>query len=226
MSKIELLKLPYNHWVYKARNAAFEKIITDFFFFLDADDFVDSSYTERLLTVLRENPNCAFAYSDMTHFNESQQVQTSLPDFDVTTLMELNYIPYSALMRSSDFRSLGGYSNYLNDCRNHMTEWDLWLRFVAAGKVGKRYPKPIFYYYQNADQMSKNYERTRSDMKIQMALNRGASITLNSGNERKTLLVCQGRDYLDSTKVGFEVFYIEPGRVDVSKPLNTTTASK
>ena len=204
--KIELLKLPYNHWVYKARNAAFEKIETEFFFFLDADDFVEPSYTERLLTVLRENPDCAFAYSDMIHFNESQQVQTSLPDFDVTTLMERNYIPYSTLMRYSDFRSLGGYSNYLNDCRNHMTEWDLWLRFVAAGKAGKRYPEPLFYYYQAADQMSKNYERVRSDMHLQMALNRGASCTLNCGNASKTLLVCQGRDYLDRSKVGFEVY--------------------
>lgn len=54
--KIELLKLPYNHWVYKARNAAFEKIKTDFFFFLDADDFVDPLYTERLLTVPERKP--------------------------------------------------------------------------------------------------------------------------------------------------------------------------
>jgi glycosyltransferase involved in cell wall biosynthesis len=204
--KIELLKLPYNHWVYKARNAAFKKIDTELFFFLDADDFVEPTYTERLITVLRENPDCAFAYSDMIHFNESGQAPTSLPDFDVTTLMKRNYIPYSALMRNSDFMSVGGYSNYLNDCRNHMTEWDLWLRFVAAGKAGKRYPKPMFNYYQDADQMSKNYERTRSDMQLQMALNRGASVTLNCGNGSRTLLVCQGRDYLDRSKVGFEVY--------------------
>ena len=137
---------------------------------------------------------------------EKQQKKISIPEFDAVLLKERNYISYSSMMRYSDFKAIGGYSNYLNDCRNHLTEWDLWLRFVGAGKIGKHYPEPLFYYHQDAEQMSRNYERTRIDMHLQMALNRGASITLNSGNERKTLLVCQGRDYLDPTKVGFEVY--------------------
>ena len=204
--KIELLKLPYNHWVYKARNVAVEMVETEFFFFLDADDFVDPLYTETLVAELKENPEYAFIYSDMVHFNGSKKIQISLPDFDAAKLIERNYIPYSAMMRYMDFNTLGGYDSYFNDSRNHMTEWDLWLRFLTAGKLGKRYPKPFFYYYQNSDQMSKNYERTRNDMLVQVALNRGGSVNFNCKNGVKTLLVCQGKDYLDRSKIGFEVY--------------------
>jgi spore maturation protein CgeB len=205
--KIQVIKLAFNHFTYKARNIGAEHVDTDFMFFLDADDFVSQSYVGNLLSVLEENPDCAFAYSDMTYFNETQQSNQFLPDFNVPQLAKQNYVPYCALMRTNDFTSHGGYSNYLNDSRNSMAEWDLWLRLAGDGRMGKRLPRRLFFYNQNNDQMSANYERSWADKGVQMVFNSGASIQAVCGNDHaRSMLVCKGRDYLDGAKFGGEVY--------------------
>lgn len=204
---IKIIKLPSNHFTYKARNLAAELVDTEFMFFLDADDFVDASYVGNLLSVLEENQDCAFAYSDMAYFNDTQHSRQFLPDFNVPQLAKQNYVPYCALMRTDDFLSHGGYSNYLNDSRNSMAEWDFWLRLAGDGRMGKRLPRRLFFYYQSEDQMSKNYERSWADKRIQMVFNAGASIKAVCGNDHaRSLFVCKGRDYLESSKFGGEAY--------------------
>ena len=142
---IEIIKLPANRFTYAARNIGAEQVGTEFMFFLDADDLVDHSYVGSLLSVLEENPDCAFAYSDMAYFNETRHSRQFLPDFNVPQLAKHNFVPYCALMRTDDFLSRGGYSNYLNDTRNSMAEWDLWLRMAGDGRMGKRLPRRLFF---------------------------------------------------------------------------------
>ena len=203
---IELRQLNRNHWVFRARNTGFSLVDTKYFFFLDADDTVAPEYTKKLVYLLKGNPDCSFAFADMIYFDESSKQNVSLPDFDPGLLGNKNYIPYSAMMVAKDFKSIGGYNNYLSDSRNHLTEWDLWLRFVRSGKKGVRCREPLFFYYQSATQMSRNYERTRNDMVFQMAMSQKANATLDLQNKNKILFVCQGKDYLDQTKMSFEVY--------------------
>jgi spore maturation protein CgeB len=112
------------------------------------------------------------------------------------------------MQRTIKFRGIGGYNQYLNDSRNHLSEWYLWLNYLKTGHSFKRFPEPLFHYL-NGDtmQMSGNYETSRENMHLQMAVEimDGANgIQMNPGKER-ILLVCQGTDYCDRSKVGFEL---------------------
>lgn len=207
--KVFLIKSPYNNWIFKARNIGAKEVTTKYMFFLDTDDFVDAEYTERLIPILEENSDCVFVYPDMIFFGDGQPYSVSLPDFNIPFLTRKNYIPYTAIIHTHDFKSIGGYSNYFNDYRNHLCEWHLWLRFAMMGKLGKHYSdKPLLNYNDEDSEkrMSMIYERNREDMYFQMISSLNESLILPKNQSRRILLVCLGRDYLDSSKFGFEAY--------------------
>jgi spore maturation protein CgeB len=208
----QVVSLEPSKWVFEARNEGFKFVNTDYFFFLDADDYVPENYVKEMTKFLDNNPSISVAYCDLVHFNELGEEKVSVPEFSPHALMEHNYISYSSMQRRKTFAELGGFSPWLNDCHNHLTEWDLWMRYVKQGFNIKRCTHTHFNYYravsQGSDtQMSKNYERNRLDMHLQMASGLVANLEdiKVHGEEKKILIVCQGKDYLDNSKVGFEL---------------------
>jgi len=206
---IEIITNPVSKWVFSARNQGFKSVDSDFFFFLDADDWVSENYVEKMSAVLDENPNTSIAYPDMTYFDASGNEKVfQVPEFDPQILVQRNFITYAALQRTSAFKDAEGYSDYLNDCRNHLSEWDLWLRYVKAGVGFKRLAEPLFHYFNSGDeQMSNNYERSRQDQHLQLAIgitDGGKDIEM-TGTAKRILLVVQGKDYCGRSQVGFEL---------------------
>jgi glycosyltransferase involved in cell wall biosynthesis len=205
----QIITLPESKWVFSARNEGFKRVDTDYFFFLDADDYVPENYVYEMSKMLDNNPTVAVTYCDMVHFNELGEEKVPVPEFDPSILMERNFIAYSAMQRTKNFE---GYSEYLNDTRNHLTEWDLWLNYVKRGFQIRKCTHTSFHYYlaptMGSDtQMSKNYEQPRLSMHIQMAMGLVANLSdiQIKGDEKRILLVCQGKDYLDRSKMGFEL---------------------
>jgi glycosyltransferase involved in cell wall biosynthesis len=215
-ANITVVKLEKNAWVYAARNIGAKLVGTEYMFFLDADDMVDPTYIESMLAQFDElnadDKETAFVYCQHVHFGSGIIHEIfDVPEFDVGELLQRNYVAYSSMMLTEAFNKLGGYSEYLNDCRSHTTEWDFWLRMTQNGYKGLRNGKPLFLYRRSSDQMSGNYERTREDMYIQMVTRLDDSICLADGGRDRILLVCNGRDYLDWQNFGFEVYtWLEP----------------
>lgn len=206
---IELVEITPSRWVFLARNEGLKYLKSDYFFFLDADDWVDPTYAEKLSEVLDLYPSVNIVYPDMVYFNDASNEQIfQVPEFDPQILVGRNFIAYAAMQRVNKFRQLGGYSGYLNNCRNHLTEWEFWLQCFKNGYGFKHIALPLFHYYKSGDtdQMSGDYEISRESMQLQMVMEvaDAHSITVNQ-NKPKILLVCQGRDYLDGSKVGFEI---------------------
>lgn len=212
----EIVSLCPSKWVFSARNEGFKKVQTDYFFFLDADDYVPENYVKEMVRVLDNNPTIAVTYCDMIHFNELGEEKFSVPDFDPSVLMERNFVAYSSLQRTKNFT---GYSEILNDSRNHLTEWAYWLNMVKNSQTFRKCTHTQFYYYRAAtppsadqkttsdDQMSTNYERPRLDMHIEMAMGLVENLSdINiKGEQKRILLVCQGKDYVDRSRMGFEI---------------------
>ena len=197
---VELIRLKENKWVVGARNEGLKKVKTKYVMFLDADDSVTDDYIEETMLTLEEHPECGFAYTDMAHIKNGDQVFVPTPQFDINTFIQHNYVPYSALMWSEHVH----YSEYLGDCRNHMYDHELFLR-IAAQTPGIKSEGGRFDYTIAEDSVSKNYERGRTDMYLQMLSNfQKINVKMNPG--KKILLVCWGRDYLDPSKVSFEVY--------------------
>ena len=169
---IKIITNPVSKWVFSARNQGFKFVDTDYMFFLDADDFVEEKYVEKMSEILDKDSSVAVVYSDMVYFNESgTEIVYNLPEYDPQILIQRNHVAYSSMQRTSIFKELGGYSDYMNDCRNHLTEWDLWLRYIKAGKTFKRLAEPLFHYFKSGDdQMSANYELSRDAQHLQMVV--------------------------------------------------------
>ena len=206
---IEIITNPVSKWVFSSRNEGFKHVTSDYFHFLDCDDYVESNYVEEAVKIFDANSGISIIYMDMTYFDASGNEKVfQVPEFDPQVLVQRNFITYAALQRTSAFKNIGGYSDYLNDCRNHLSEWDLWLRYVKAGVGFKRLAEPLFHYFNSGDeQMSNNYERNRQDQHLQMAIgitDGGKDIEM-TGTAKRILLVVQGKDYLDKSQVGFEL---------------------
>jgi glycosyltransferase involved in cell wall biosynthesis len=212
----QVVSLEPSKWVFSARNEGFKFVNTDYFFFLDADDYVPENYVKEMVKVLDNNPTVAVTYCDMMHFSELGKEKFEVPDFDASILMERNYIAYSSMQRTKGFT---GYSEFFNDARNHLTEWQYWLNMIKNGQSFRKCTHTFFYYYRAAmtpsanqkdtsdGQMSTNYERPRLDMHIEMAMSLVKDLSdINiKGEQKRILLVCQGKDYVDRSKVGFEL---------------------
>jgi len=154
--------------------------------FLDADDTVTDDYIEETMLTLEEHPECGFAYTDICHIKGEEESFITVPEFNMEQYVKHNYVSYSALMRTED----AYYSDYLNDCRNHMYEHELFLR-IATSKPGIKSDGGRFDYRVTDDSVSKNYERGRTDMYVQMMSGfQGVDVKIKEGN--KILLVCWG----------------------------------
>ena len=207
---IEVISISPSKWVFSARNEGVKLISSDYMFFLDADDIIEQTFVEELSKVLDANPTIDIIYPDILHFNEKNETQEfKVPDFDPQILTARNFIAYCSLQRTKRFKEIGGYSQYLNDSRNHLSEWEFWLRCLKAGFKFQHIPKTLFHYFKsgNSTQMSGNYEISRECQHLQMAttiMGGSNNIQMNADKER-IMLVCQGKDYLSRSSMGFEL---------------------
>jgi glycosyltransferase involved in cell wall biosynthesis len=119
-------------------NNATELVTTPWFFFLDADDYVDERYVEKCLSAI-SNDKIAVVYSDMMRVGLWDGLWQMKP-WDINQLRASNYINGHSLIKTEVFREAG-------KLREHPTEdWDLWLRFADMGYIGAYVPEPLVYY--------------------------------------------------------------------------------
>lgn len=213
--KTKVIRNDSSKWVFSARNQGFNTLSDDieYFFFLDADDWIDKNYVEKASKLLDENSAVSVVYPDMIYFNNYNEKQFNQPEFDAKLLTQQNFIAYSSMQRASSFKKIGGFSEYLNDTRNHQSEWYLWLNYLKHGFSIKHLPEPLFHYFHDdsSDQMSGLQERSRDDQSLELALNLSddhSEIQMLDNGKKKIVLVAQGRDYCDRTKTGFELIQL------------------
>lgn len=183
-------------WIFKARNIGAKQVKTPFMFFLDADDTVEPTYVEEALKLIVDNKQIGFVYPDQTVHKDGTIDVFEVPNFDPEILVKRNYVSYCSLLRTEFLKEANGFNEYYNDCRNHLTEWDLWLRFITEGFDGAHLSKPLFNYSRYKEQVSQNYERDRVDMHFQIVSQLDSALTM-SGDGVRTLLVCKVDDFLN-----------------------------
>mgnify|MGYP000850246845 CR=1 FL=1 len=211
-SKIPIwVKTIENSWVYKARNIGALREDTmrgEYLMFLDSDDMIHPGYIERATKLLDNDPTLDIVYTDETVFNESVSDGKIVPTIDAledsrreyAALLQVNYIPYCAVMRYGLFEDIGGYTEVLNDHRNHMCEWKLWWDAIRRRARIMKVNEPWFYYRQSPDQMSKHFIRDRFDQLLEMAFLSKASdhylgtVVINSGVREGRIILVKMRD--------------------------------
>jgi len=127
---------------------------------LDADDRLSPHFVERLVPKLSESPDIAFVYCDVHYFGARHGLWHAT-DYDPRRLLLNNLCTATAVIRRDHFEQVDGYRESL---REGYEDWDLWLRFAAAGWHGLRVPEPLFEYRQHAQSMRTDAEAQHAQL--------------------------------------------------------------
>ena len=134
-----------------ARNHAARHASGEVFCALDADDRLASTWFEKGMRVLGDQPNIAFVSHWLETFGDEHW--TWKPEqCDLPSLLARNSVNGAALVRRGAFEAVGGYDETM---REGCEDWDFWLRLVERGFEGTIVPEVLFYYRRRHDSMSR-----------------------------------------------------------------------
>jgi hypothetical protein len=140
---IQLVAKSANAGVGAARNRGFEAARSDRVFVLDADNYVYPSALRKLATALDDQPEAAFAYGMIGRMGEPGLL-SHIP-WDVTRLLQNNYIDAMALIRKDVWVDVGGYDAHRSSLKG-WEDYEFWLRIAAAGGYGTFVPEVLATY--------------------------------------------------------------------------------
>ena len=129
-----LLGSDINRGLPAARNLGFEAARAAKVMVMDADNMVYPTALRRLADRLDADPGAAFAYSALEEFGTSTGVRSAMA-WHVPWLCEANYIDAQAMLRRDAWQRHGGYRTD-DELVFGWEDWELWLRFAAAGEHG------------------------------------------------------------------------------------------
>jgi hypothetical protein len=125
-----------------ARNEAMKHVHTDYFFPLDADDYL---MPDALKIAMANYPGTGFLYGSTLLFNDKQRTVYKARPYDICKLLEAVYWPNGCLQKTENFHAIGGWDESLI----LYEDWDYWLRSAKAGITGTSIEDVLYCYRQN-----------------------------------------------------------------------------
>jgi glycosyltransferase involved in cell wall biosynthesis len=136
-----------------ARNRAMYYVKTEFFFPLDADDYLEPGALE---TVLEKYPGDGFVYG-ATHLFDDRRSSTYLArPYDICKLLDAVYWPNGCLQKKENWEKISGWDETLP----LYEDWDYWIRSFKAGIYGHSIPDLLYHYRQNPIGIISTLKRT------------------------------------------------------------------
>jgi glycosyltransferase involved in cell wall biosynthesis len=146
-SRVKVLTQP-NEGLARTCNRGAREAAGDYFLFLSADDWLESTYVSELSDALARTPEASFAYCAARLFGAESRVAPSRPFSAFMLIRGRNYINGSALTRRDDYLAAGGYPEDLPE--GGFDDWDFWLTMLDRGHRGTYVPKPLLHWRRHA----------------------------------------------------------------------------
>jgi predicted O-linked N-acetylglucosamine transferase (SPINDLY family)/GT2 family glycosyltransferase len=141
--KITLLE-KVNGGLSSARNAGIKISSGTHILCLDADDKIGSDFLKDSVTILQNNPEVGFVYTDVQYFG-SRTDSISYGEFNSDSFLRNNQATATSMFRREIFDSVGGYKEIMD---GGLEDWEFWISAYENGWNGYRLAKPCFYYRQ------------------------------------------------------------------------------
>jgi glycosyltransferase involved in cell wall biosynthesis len=126
-----------------ARNTGIRLAKGEFILPLDSDNRLRDVYLNQGVSLLKDNQSIGVVYADAEYFGE-RSGRCYVPDFNLLSLVRMNFIDTCALYRRRLWEEVGGYDE--KKSLLGVEDWDFWLRlasrevtFVHLGKIGFDY---------------------------------------------------------------------------------------
>jgi glycosyltransferase involved in cell wall biosynthesis len=133
-----------------ARNTGIQLAKGEFILPLDSDNRLRNLYLNEGVSLLSRNPGVGVVYADAEYFGE-RSGRWYVPDFNLLSLIRMNFIDACALYRKRLWEEVGGYDEQVI-CMG-VEDWDFWLRLAARGARFVHVPKIAFDYRVQSDSM-------------------------------------------------------------------------
>ena len=131
-----------------ARNTGIRLAKGEFILPLDSDNRLRDAYLNEGASFLNHNPSLDVIYADAEYFGE-RNGRWHVPEFDLLSLIRMNFIDTCALYRKKLWENVGGYDEQ-RICVG-WEDWDFWLRVAAHGGAFFHVPKIGFDYRVRSD---------------------------------------------------------------------------
>jgi len=113
-----------------ARNTGIRLAKGEFILPLDSDNCLRDVYLNEGVSLLKENPDIGVVYADAQYFGERSD-RLCASDFNLLSLIRMNFIDACALYRRHLWEELGGYDEKMP--LMGVEDWDFWLRVASQG---------------------------------------------------------------------------------------------
>jgi glycosyltransferase involved in cell wall biosynthesis len=133
-----------------ARNTGIRLAKGEFILPLDSDNRLRDVYLNDGVFLLKNNPRLGIVYTDAEYFGD-RSGRSQLPEFDLLSLIRMNFIDTCALYRKRLWEEVGGYDEQMI-CMG-VEDWDFWLRLAFHGGTFFHLPKIGFDYRVRSDSM-------------------------------------------------------------------------
>lgn len=146
---IELKKQGYNiilqknQGLGKTRNNGIRIATGAYILPLDADNMITPEFLGKALNVFESNPQVSIVYSDRQLFGNSNEC-INVGEFNLSRLINMNYIDACAIYRKEDWERIGGYDE--NMPVQGWEDWDFWLSAAEKNLSFYYIPEPLFLY--------------------------------------------------------------------------------
>jgi glycosyltransferase involved in cell wall biosynthesis len=163
-----------------ARNTGIEQTTAPLIAILDSDDLWLPNYLETMAAVLEDDEHAALAYTDAWVLDDaSHRIRRrtatastnppASPPSDPRQLLALllrsNFVYVSTAFRRRAVERIGGF-----DARCFCEDYELWLRFAAAGYRIARAPGPLAIYRDRFDSKSSDERRELEGLRATLEL--------------------------------------------------------
>jgi glycosyltransferase involved in cell wall biosynthesis len=113
-----------------ARNTGIQLAKGEFILPLDSDNRLREVYLNEGVSLLKKNRRVGVIYADAEYFGE-RSGRWYVPDFNLLSLIRMNFIDNCALYRRKLWEELGGYDD--KKFLMGVEDWDFWLRLADHG---------------------------------------------------------------------------------------------
>lgn len=136
------------------------------FYTLDADDWLHPHFTEKCVGVMERGEYAAVGCDYQTIDRAGCQAPARANSMDFADICEANPMPSCSVIDSWAFHQVGGYDGTFN-----WEDWQLWLRFAAAGLTMSRYPMILYNHVRHATNKTATESSTESMAQIRRFIN-------------------------------------------------------